>query len=176
MPACRLSTSRPGRSRRKYLASCNTPRRYHNAPCPTLLTLMDEPAGCDPATWNLSATTETAIDVLEPLPQWPEGSEFRQACVQLLALLEGCSDHLRRGHRPPPLEFVEIEIALGMRADRDRSVTSIAEEYGTTKQNVSAGVTRFLRSVQLPPSWACKPENARISYQESNGHSWTHRT
>jgi hypothetical protein len=116
------------------------------------------------------------IDAIEPLPEWPEGSEFRMACVKLLALLEGCSDHLRRCHRPPPLEFVEIEIALGMRAVRERTVTSIAEEYGTTKQNVSAGVTRFLRSVQLPPSFACKPESVRLTYQTSNGKSWTHRT
>lgn len=116
------------------------------------------------------------MDALEPLPEWPEGTEFRHACIQLLALLEGCSDHLRRGRNLPPLAFVEIEIALGMRAVRERTVTSIAEEYGVTKQTVSKGVTQFLRSVQLPPSFACKPESARVTYQTSNGHSWTHRT
>jgi hypothetical protein len=134
---------------------------------------MDDSAGRDPATWDSASYCPDPCAAIEPLP---ESSEFRQACVQLLALLEGCSDHLRRGHRPPPLEFVEIEIALGMRAVRERTVTSIAEEYGVSKQHLSAGVTRFLRSVQLPPSWALKPENARISYQKANGHSWTHHT
>jgi hypothetical protein len=128
----------------------------------------------DPSTWNAASTSKTAVDELEPIDATT--SDYRKCALRLLCVLEGCSDHLRRSHRPPPLEFVEIEIALGMRAVREQTLTSIAEQYGTSRQNVSAGVTRFLRSVQLPPSWACKSESARVSYKESNGHSWSHRT
>jgi hypothetical protein len=51
-------------------------------------------------------------------PEWPEGAELRRACIRMLSVLEAISDHMRRGNRPLPLPWLQVELALGLRASR----------------------------------------------------------
>ncbi len=126
---------------------------------------MDDSAGCDPATWNACSTVETPVDVLEP--EWPEGSDsdFRRACVQLLAVLQCADSFMATGQAGMPLRWIQISIALGLRSTAGLSETEIAAKLGISRQAVSRGTVEFLRSVRLPPAFSLKTEEARKRYQ-----------
>ena len=73
-----------------------------------------------------------------------------------------CSRHAR-------IASIEVWIALGLTSTRGRTETSIAEEFGVTKQAWSRGVTKFLRMSQIDPAFGLKSPEARRTYQHPNG-------
>jgi hypothetical protein len=106
------------------------------------------------------------VDILEPLPEWPEGNEFRHACVQLLAVLQCVDTWMSSTQTGPPLRWLQASIALGLRSTAGMSTTEIAQQLGITKQALSRGTVEFLRMVRLPPAFGLKSEEARKHYQE----------
>ena len=105
------------------------------------------------------------MDVLEPLPEWPEGSEFRHACIQLLALLQGVDTFMSSTHSGVPLRWIQVSVALGLRSTAGLTEVDIAAKLGISRQAVSRGVVELLRMVRLPPALGLKDETVRKNYQ-----------
>jgi hypothetical protein len=134
---------------------------------------MEYSTESDPATWDRASYLDDPIDNLEG-PEWPQSSEFREACIRLMRVL-ACIDAHMSNHRDARLAWIQIAIGLGLGSVSGHSTTAIAAELGVTKQAVSRGTVSFLRMVHLPPAFGLKSETARKTYQSTNGYNHSDR-
>ncbi len=151
------------RYRRSPSACIASGYKYHNRP-------VFRDSGCyssDPSTWDSASYVADPIDELEPY-EWPEGSEFRHACISLLDVLYCIDDFCMRA-QDARLALIQVSVALGLPSTEGRTVTDLADHCGITKQALSKGVTTFLRRVHLPPAFGLKSDAAKAIYRETNG-------
>jgi hypothetical protein len=124
-------------------------------------------SSADPSTWDSCSYEHHPAEDIEG-PEWPESSEFRQACISLLCILQ-CVDTHMCNTRDARMAWTQISFALGLKSTQGLTITSVAERMGVTKQAVSRGTVTFLRMVMLPPAFGLKSQAARRTYQSSNG-------
>ena len=122
----------------------------------------------DAADFDLASYEHHPVEDLEPLPEWPSGTELRRACIKLMCVLESIDTFMNSGHAVPT-RWIQVSIALGLHSTAGMTETEIAGKLGISRQAVSRGTVQFLRMVQLPPSFGLKSEEARRGYQQTNG-------
>jgi hypothetical protein len=115
----------------------------------------------DPATWDAASYSAHPVDSLEPLPA--NSSEYREAAVRLMRVLY-CLDTFVSCSRDARLAHIQVSIALGLYSTRGRTLSSVADELGITKQALSRGVAKFLRMTGLEPAFGLKSSEARLTY------------
>jgi hypothetical protein len=96
---------------------------------------------------------------------WPEGSEFRSACINLLAVLEAVDTFMTGSQANVPIRWVQISIGLGLHSTAGLTEIEIAKRLGVSRQAVSRGTVEFLRMVRLPPAFGLKSEAVRQRLQ-----------
>jgi len=102
------------------------------------------------------------VDELEPID--PNSDAYREASKRLVLVLEAVFHFLQTSRRKD-LATLQWAIALGLPSVRGQDLTGLALQLGVTRQDVSKGVTRFLRMSGLPPAFGLKSDQAKEVYR-----------
>lgn len=116
----------------------------------------------DPAAWDSASYEHHPVEDMEP---WPEGSEFRSACVNLLAVLQAVDTFMSTAQSGAPMRWLQVSIGLGLHSTAGLTEIEIAERLGVSRQIISRGTVEFLRMVRLPPAFGLKSEAVRKKLQ-----------
>jgi hypothetical protein len=94
---------------------------------------------------------------------------YREASIRHLSI-SYVTDSFMSTQRDGVKGWIIVSIVLGYPSTQGRTLTSIADEMGVTKQALSRSCTHFSRMLRLPPALGMKSLQARLRYQQTNGH------
>ena len=103
----------------------------------------------DPANWSTSCTTETAIDILEPLPD--VDNPYREKALCCMALLKAVDDFMTAS-QDPRLAWVGISTTLNLESTRGLAPAELARQMGCSTRALSNSRARFRKLSGLDPS------------------------
>jgi hypothetical protein len=122
----------------------------------------------DPAGWNSASYVDDPIDHIEPLDI--PANVYREASIRHLSV-SYVTDTFMSRQTNGVRGWIVVSIVLGYPSTQGRTLTSIAEEMGVTKQALSRSCTQFSRMLGLPTTaFGMKSAADRLTYMRTNGH------
>jgi hypothetical protein len=124
----------------------------------------------DPAGWNSASYLDHPVDHIEPLNI--PANLYREASIRHLCV-SYTTDSFMSTQKDGVRGWIVVSIVLGYPSTQGRTLTSIAEEIGVTKQALSRSCTQFSRMLGLPTTaYGMKTAAARLTYMRTNGHRY----
>jgi hypothetical protein len=121
----------------------------------------------DPATWDTASYVDDPIDHIEP--QDIPSNLYREASIRHL-MVSYATDTFMSQQKNGVRGWIVVSIVLGYPSTQGRTLTSIADEMGVTKQSLSRDCTHFSRMLRLPSTApGLKSAEARLTYMRTNG-------
>jgi hypothetical protein len=122
----------------------------------------------DPADYDSASFEHHPVEDLEPIDTTT--SDYRAVAMRMIILLDTVDWRMQRC-QDPRKTWIAFAIFAGLHSVAGRTLTSIANEMGVTKQALSRDVTLFARVTGLPPAFGLKSAAARHTYMKTNGHA-----
>jgi hypothetical protein len=94
----------------------------------------------DPADWSTCLTSETAVDVLEPLPE--PVNPYRQAALTHFRVLLAV-DAFMTESEDPRLAWISIAVTANLHSVHGRSPGEICSEMGVAEEDLERSVVQF---------------------------------
>ncbi|MEM6885417.1 MAG: hypothetical protein AAF571_10325 [Verrucomicrobiota bacterium] len=100
-------------------------------------------------------------------PEAPEMTDYREASLKMLTILERAMDHILYYEGNKEVASWQVAFAMGLDCCEGKEITSVANNIGVERATISKGATEFCRANDLPPSRYMKSEEATKSYREA---------